>query len=99
MKTVKIKITPDCNFETLSNKMSNLAASTIIKSLTLLEKEIFKTQDDTASYAKKIDKSETKISWNEDACKIIAKINTLYQKSGSWFEINGSGIKVLKQRN
>ena len=101
MKTVKIKITPDCNFETLSNKMSNLAASTIIESLTLLEKkkEIFKPQDDTkASYAKKIDKSETKISWNEDACKIIAKINALYPSPGSWFEINGSRIKVLKAK-
>ncbi len=99
MKTFKIKITADCNFESLSKKMSSIAASTIIECLTLLEKKkaIFKPQDDTkASYAKKIDKSESKINWEDSACEIIAKINALYPDPGSWFEINGSRIKVLK---
>ena len=39
MKTVKIKITNECNFETLSKKMSNIAASTIIEALDILEKK------------------------------------------------------------
>ena len=101
MKTVKIKITPKCNFETLSKRMSKLAASTIIESLILLEKKkvIFTPQDDTkVSYAKKIGKSESKIKWNDDACKIIAKINALHPNPGSWFEINGTRIKVLEAK-
>ena len=98
MKTVKIKITPECNFETLSKKISNIAASTIIDSLVLLEKKaVFTPQDDSkASDAKKIDKSESKINWNENASKIIAKINALHPNPGSWFEMNGSRIKVLE---
>ena len=35
-----------------------------------------------ATYAKKISKSEAKISWNEQANKIVAKINALCVNPG-----------------
>ncbi len=101
MKIVKLKITPECNFETLSKKMSLIASSTILDVLTILQKkgEIYLPQDDSkATYAKKIDKKESKISWDNDAEKIIAKINALYSNPGSWFELNGSRIKILKAK-
>jgi methionyl-tRNA formyltransferase len=101
MKCEKIKISNVCNYETLSKKMSTLAASLIINSLEILEKknEKFISQDSTkATYAKKINKLESKISWEDKAKQVVAKINALYPNPGSWFELNGSRVKVLKAK-
>jgi methionyl-tRNA formyltransferase len=99
MKIAKIKITRDSNFENLSKKISLLAASTIIESIEILErnKEKFEEQNSKkATYAKKIDKSESKINWNLEARIIVAKINALFPNPGSWFELKGTRIKVIK---
>jgi len=101
MKCEKINISNACNYETLSKKMSTLAASLIINSLEILEKknEKFISQDSTkATYAKKINKLESKISWEDKAKQVVAKINALYPNPGSWFELNGSRVKVLKAK-
>ena len=49
-----------------------------------------------ATYAKKIKKIEAKISWKENADKVIAKINALNPNPGSWFIFKGSRVKVIK---
>ena len=66
----------------------------------ILEGEaLFKEQDHTkASYAKKIQKVEGKIDWNNSARKIIAQINGLYPKPGAWFELNKKRHKILKAK-
>ena len=51
-----------------------------------------------ATYANKIEKSETRINWNDDAEKIIAKINAFCPNPGSWFELNGNRIKIIKAK-
>mgnify|MGYP001375547098 CR=1 FL=1 len=51
-----------------------------------------------ATYAKKIQKTETKINWNDAADKIVAKINALYPNPGSWFDLNGTRIKIIKAK-
>ena len=48
------------------------------------------------TYAQKIDKEEAKIKWNEDAIKIIAKINGLNPNPGAWFLFQGERYKILK---
>ena len=50
------------------------------------------------TYAKKLEKSEAKINWNEDAKKIIAKINALNPNPGCWFELMESRIKIIKAK-
>ena len=45
---------------------------------------------------KKIEKIESKINWKSDAKNIVASINALYPNPGSWFELNGSRIKIIK---
>ena len=95
----KIKISKDDNYEKISKELSILGAKMIIESLQLIEqnKAKFTEQDEKfASYAKKIDKSEAKINWNEKANKVIAKINALYPSPGSWFEYKGSRVKIIK---
>ena len=78
-----------------------MASSTIVESLEILksDKQKFVPQDTSeATYAKKIEKSESKIIWNSNADQVVAKINALYPNPGSWFELNGSRIKVLKAK-
>ena len=101
MSSKKIKITKECNFETLSLKLSGLASKTIIESLDLIErkKDKFIPQNNSeATYAKKINKSESKIIWNSKASNVIAKINALHPNPGSWFKFNGLRIKVIKAK-
>ena len=97
MMQSKLNINPDTTYSDLSEKMSELASVKILDALNDIEKNraIFIPQNnEEATYAKKIEKSETKIKWKENAKNIIAKINALYPNPGSWFELNGLRIKV-----
>ena len=76
------------NFESLSERLSLLASEKILDNIDdiFLGKTIFKEQDhDNSSYAKKINKSESKISWNDSAKNIIGKINGLCPYPGAFF--------------
>ncbi len=94
-----IEITKEINYEKLSSQMSKLGAKLILDSLELIKKNKAKfvpQNEDEATYAKKIQKTESKINWNKEAKNIVAKINALYPNPGSWFEINGTRIKIIK---
>ncbi len=97
----KIKITQEINQLELSDKMSKLGAKLILDTIKVIEdnEAIFKDQNEKdATYAKKINKTETKIKWDEHAGRIIAKINALYPNPGCWFELNGARIKIIKAK-
>ena len=97
----KIKIHPTLNAEELSNQMSKVGAKLILDALELIEgnKAKFTPQNESeATYAKKIQKTEAKINWNEDAKNIIAKINALNPNPGCWFELDGSRVKIIKAK-
>ena len=99
MMNSKISISKEINYDELSKKLSNLGAKLILNSLELIQndKANFIDQDENeATYAKKIDKKESKLNWRSPAKKIIAKINALYPNPGSWLEYNGSRIKIIK---
>ena len=87
------------NCEQLSLQMSELGAKLILESLDLIESgkvRYISQNEKEATYAKKISKQETKINWNVEAKTLVAKINALYPSPGTWFELNGSRIKVIK---
>ena len=97
----KIKITQEINHQELSNKMSKLGAKLILDTIKLIKnnKANFIEQNEAeATYAKKIQKTETKINWNDAADKVVAKINALYPNPGSWFDLNGTRIKIIKAK-
>ncbi len=101
MMQSKIKINQETTFEKLSNEMSEIGAKLILDSLNLIQQnkaDFFEQDESKATYAKKIKKDEAKINWNEDATKIIAKINAFYPNPGCWFELNGTRIKIIKAR-
>lgn len=47
------------------------------------------------TYAKKIDKSEAKIDWSENATTIFNLVRGLNPFPGAWCEINGERVKIL----
>ena len=95
----KLSINNETNYEELSEKMSALGSKLIIEAFELIKnnKANFIPQDENkVSYAKKIEKSESKINWNENAKDILAKIKAFYPYPGCWFKLNNSRIKVIK---
>ena len=95
----KLLISKQINHEQMSEKMSDLGAKLIIDALELIKnnKANFIPQDETkVIYAKKIKKIESKINWNESAEEILAKIRAFYPNPGTWFELNGTRIKITK---
>ncbi len=98
-KIYKIKLDQKLNAKEVSEKLSLLAADKILGCLDDIidGKSEFTEQDHSkATYAKKILKSEGQIDWNDDASKIIGKINGLYSSPGAFFNFNGQRYKILK---
>ena len=99
MLTEKVKIKKETDYQGLSEKLSKLGSEMILRSLDLLKnnKAKFIPQNEKdATYAKKIDKEEAKINWNEDAKCIVAKVNALNPNPGTWFELGESRVKIIK---
>ena len=95
----KLNISSNDNAEDISNKLSSLAAEKILENLDdIFSDEVeFKEQEHSeATYAKKINKLEGKINWNEKSDTIIGKINGLYPNPGAWFIFKGERYKILK---
>ena len=95
----KIKLDQKLNATEISEKLSLLAADKILDNVEDIfdGKSNFIDQDHSkATYAKKIDKSEGQINWDDDALKIIGKINGLYPSPGAFFNFNGERYKILK---
>ena len=95
----KIKLGQNENTKEISEKLSLLAAEKILDEVTniLQDKAKFIDQDHTrASYANKIEKSEGQICWNDNASKIIGKINGLFPTPGAFFNFCGERYKILK---
>ena len=83
----------------IEKKLSELGASVLIESLKKIENGKAKFVDQVhseATYAKKIDKTETKINWNLDANEVIRHIHGLSPNPGAWFEYENERFKVLR---
>ena len=83
----------------IEKKLSDLGASVLIESLKKIENGKAKFVDQVhseATYAKKIDKTETKINWNLDANEVIRHIHGLSPNPGAWFEYENERFKVLR---
>ena len=95
----KIQLNENLNALEISEKLSNLAAEKILDNVDdiLEDKANFVEQDHlNATYASKIQKTEGQINWDENAEKIIGKINGLYPSPGAFFMFNGERYKILK---
>jgi methionyl-tRNA formyltransferase len=52
--------------------------------------------DAGASYARKIDKAETRIDWARTAAEIECQVRAFAPAPGAWFEANGERVKLLE---
>ena len=80
-------------------KLSEIGAKLLFESIKKIEKENLKFVNQAhsdATYAKKINKDETKINWNLDANKVLAHIHGLSPNPGSWFLHKNERFKVLR---
>jgi len=85
----------------IEKKLSIMGANLLIESLKNIEEGNLKFVDQVhseATYAKKIDKGETKINWNLDANKVLAHIHGLSPSPGAWIEYENERFKVLRAK-
>ena len=95
----KIQIKENDNAKILSERLSLVGSKLIIEVLDALSE--FKACSQSATgvtYARKIDKSETKIDWSLPAKTINRKIRALSPFPGAWTEVNGERIKLLASK-
>ena len=95
----KIQIKENDNAKILSERLSLVGSKLIVEVLDALSE--FKAYSQSAAgvtYARKIEKSETKIDWSLSAKTINRKIRALSPFPGAWTEINGERIKLLASK-
>ena len=95
----KIKIQNQDNFETLSDKLSELGSKALLKSLRLIENDNFKllVQDNKKSTrAPKIKKEMLRINWSWEAEKINNWVRGLSPLPGMYTVYKGKKLKIFK---
>ena len=82
-------------------KLSIMGADVLVESLKIIEdgsSKFINQLHAEATYAKKIDKKETKINWNLDANKVLSHIHSLSPNPGAWFVYEKERFKVFKAK-
>jgi methionyl-tRNA formyltransferase len=99
--TSKIKITKDSKFNEISQKMSNIGAKLILEAINLIKNNtvnFIDQNENEATYAKKIEKKEARINWNDSAQIVHQKIRAFNPSPGAFSLVKNSKkrIKILK---
>ena len=95
----KINLNPNNNADEISKKLSLLASKKIIIEINNIldgKAKFIDQKHELATYAAKINKSEGLINWNDDAKKILGKVNGLFPIPGAFFIYKDERYKVLK---
>jgi methionyl-tRNA formyltransferase len=85
----------------MEKELSLLGANLLVESLKIIKEGNFKfieQENSQSTYAKKIDKNETKINWNLEASKVLSHIHGLSPNPGAWFEFENERFKILKAK-
>jgi methionyl-tRNA formyltransferase len=81
----------------LTAELAEIGAQLMVGTLTELEMLRALPQDDAAaSYAKKIDKAESRIDWSQSAEQIERQVRAFAPSPSAWFEHEGERYRVLK---
>ncbi|PCI41417.1 MAG: methionyl-tRNA formyltransferase [Rhodospirillaceae bacterium] len=94
--TERLPITYDMNAETLHDALADIGGRLIVATLAGLAADKIQADPQPTTgmtYAKKIDKAETRINWDKPANDVANHIRGLYPMA--WFEWNGQRIRVL----
>ncbi len=98
--TERVSIGPDATAGDLHDELARLGAGLMLRALAALEKgDLHLTPQPAAgaTYANKIEKSETRIDWSRSWNKVHDHCRGLSPFPGAWFEYPNAGrIKVLR---
>jgi len=97
----EIKINDQFNYQTLEKKLSQEAATLLIKILPQYFQNEIKPkpqEEKKASYTKILTRQDGKINLQQTAKEIERKIRAFYPWPGTWTELNGKRIKILKAK-
>ena len=92
-----VKIEPDMTAGELHDKLSETGANLMTRALAALEPtglQFTPQESEGVTYAKKLEKSETKIDWSKPAQEVHNHIRGLSSFPGAWFEITGGKEKL-----
>jgi methionyl-tRNA formyltransferase len=96
----RVAIGPDMTAGELSEKLASLGADLMVRALSALSRGVlaFTPQAaEGATYAKKIDKGETRIDWAKPAPEVHNHIRGLSPDPGAWFEADlGKGTERVR---
>ena len=85
----------------IEEQLSIEGANLLIESLKIIKagnSKFINQNHSLATYAKKIEKSETKINWSLNANKVLGHIHSLSPNPGAWFQFKNERFKVLRVR-
>jgi methionyl-tRNA formyltransferase len=94
----KVTVHPDDTYGTLSERMSQIGSSLLLKTINnLMEKSITSVKQDNliATQAPKVQPAERIINWNDTAVNITNKVRGLNPKPGAHTTLNGKWIKIF----
>ena len=93
-------IGPDATAGELTDRLARLGADLMVRALSALSRGVLAFQPqavDGITYARKIEKSETRIDWSRDSDEIHNHIRGLSPDPGAWFEADlGKGVERIK---
>ncbi|MEJ0011875.1 MAG: methionyl-tRNA formyltransferase [Bauldia sp.] len=95
----RVSIGADTTAGELSDHLARLGADLMVRALAALSRGVlnFTPQaEEGATYAKKIDKNETRIDWSRPALEVHNHIRGLSPDPGAWFELGADRVKALR---
>jgi methionyl-tRNA formyltransferase len=96
----RMTIAPDMTAGEATDRLSRLGADLMVRALAALSRGVLDVtpQAETGvTYAKKIDKAETRIDWSRPAAEVHNQIRGLSPEPGAWFEADlGKGVERVK---
>ncbi len=101
-RRVRIPVRPEDTGGSLHDKLSPLGAEALLQCLDELERGTLpqpEPQDDTlATYARKLDKAEARLDWNEPADLLERKVRAFNPWPVAWSEIRGERLRIWRAR-
>ena len=96
MKVGRVPITPETTASSLHDELAALGAKLMVEVLKHPENAGTPQPAEGVTYAKKIDKAETKIDFTKSAVEVRNHIHGLSPFPGAWCILAGSRVKILK---
>ncbi len=81
----------------LHDELMVMGAKLMVETLASLDNVTPEVQDDAlATYAAKIDKTESRIDWSRSADEVERQVRAFSPFPGAWFEMEGERVKLLR---